>query len=309
MSDVMTIFDRDLVRRRRERAATRFHEYDFLFREVGERLADRLDDVTRTFPRALDLGCHTGVLAEALAGRGGIRELVQCDLSLAMTRRAVAMTQRAEGERPPGLASVAVVADEEWLPFAPGSFDLIVSNLSLHWVNDLPGALVQARNALKPDGLFIATLFGGGTLSELRTALMDAEDAEEGGWSPRVSPFPVTGDLGHLLQRAGFALPVVDADRITVSYPDTIRLMTDLRGMGETNAVLERRRVPTRRATLAAAAARYAERFAGTDGRLPATFEILTLTAWSPHESQPKPAKPGSAGMSLAEALSSQGCP
>lgn len=288
MSDVMTLFDRALVQRHRERAAARFHEYDFLFREVGERLADRLDDVTRAFPLALDLGCHAGELADSLAGRGGIQTLVQSDLSPAMARQGSGLT---------------VVADEEQLPFAPESFDLIVSNLSLHWVNDLPGALTQIRQALKPDGLFIATLFGGGTLPELRTALAEAEDAEEGGWSPRVSPFADTRDLGHLLQRAGFALPVVDADTLTVSYPDMIRLMTDLRGMGETNAVLERRRTPTRRATLAAAAARYQERFAGADGRIPATFIILTVTAWSPHDSQPKPAKPGSACVSLADAL------
>ena len=296
MSDVMILFDRALVRRRRDRAAARFDAFDFLFQEVGERLCDRLDDVSRVFPLALDLGCHCGGLAAALSGRGGVQTLVQCDLSPAMAGQA------AEKSRP-GLATMSLAADEERLPFAPGSFDLIVSNLSLHWVNDLPGALIQIREALKPDGLFIATLFGGGSLSELRAALADAEASEENGWSPRVSPFAETRDMGALLQRTGFALPVVDADRITVSYPDMIRLMTDLRGMAETNAVLERRRTPTRRRTLAAAAARYHELFADADGRIPASFHILTMTAWSPHESQPKPARPGSGCVSLADAL------
>lgn len=288
MPEPITVFDRRTVRRHRDRAAARLGDFDFLLREVGERLADRLDDVTRRFPMALDLGCRTGLLADLLAGRGGIETLVRCDLSEVMARLA---------GRP------AAVADEEWLPFVDGAFDLILSNLSLHWVNDLPGALVQIRRALKPDGLFLATLFGGATCRELRQALAEAEIAEEGGLSPRMSPLADVRDAGNLLQRAGFALPVADADTLTVSYADPLKLMADLRGMGETNAVAGRRKSPLRRATLAAAASRYHTLFADADGRVPATFEVIFLTAWAPDPSQPKAARPGSATARLADAL------
>jgi SAM-dependent methyltransferase len=289
--DTMNIFDRVLLRRRRDRAAAGLGDHDFLFAEAAERLADRLDDVTRKFPLALDLGCHDGTLARILAGRGGIETLVQCDLAPAMARAAAAN----------GAATLA--ADEEALPFAHASFDLIVSVLGLHWVNDLPGALIQIRQALKPDGLFLGALLGGETLTELRTALMEAEIAEEGGVSPRVAPFAELRDAGGLLQRAGFALPVADADRLTVSYPDALSLMRELRAMGESNTLIQRRRGFTRRATLARAAAIYAEKFADSDGRVPASFEIVTLTGWAPHPCQPKPLKPGSATSRLADAL------
>ncbi|WP_316979768.1 methyltransferase domain-containing protein [Shumkonia mesophila] len=288
MADPMTVFDRRTVRLHRERAAKGLESFDFLFAEVGERLADRLDDVTRRFPMALDLGCHTGILAGRLAGRGGIETLVACDLSEAMARRA---------------GPLALAADEERLPFAEGVFDLVLSNLSLHWVNDLPGALVQIRRALRPDGLFLGALFGGATCRELRQALAEAEIAQEGGLSPRVSPLAEVRDAGNLLQRAGFALPVADSDTLTVSYADPLKLMADLRGMGEANAALARRRTPTRRATLAAAAKRYQSLFAAADGRVPATFEVIYLTAWAPHPSQQKPARPGSAKARLADAL------
>jgi NADH dehydrogenase [ubiquinone] 1 alpha subcomplex assembly factor 5 len=198
---------------------------------------------------------------------------------------------------------MAVVAEAEALPFKPESFDLAVSLLDLHWINDLPGALVQLRRALKPDGLLLASLFGGDTLLELRQAWMEAEIEEEGGAGPRVAPFADVRDLGSLLQRAGFALPVVDSDTIEVTYPDALALMRDLRAMGEANAVAERRRSFTRRATLARAAAFYAERFRRPDGRIAARFEILTLTGWAPHQSQPKPLRPGSATARLADAL------
>lgn len=266
----MTIFDRRLLRKRRDRAAAGFADHDFLVREVAERLADRLDDVTRRFPLALDLGCHTGELAAVLQGRGGIETLVQCDLSPAMAARAAANRH------------LTLAADEEWLPFKAARFDLVLSNLSLHWVNDLPGTLVQIRRILKPDGLLIATMLGAGTLPELRQALMEAELAEEGGASPRVSPFADVKDLGALLQRAGFTLPVVDSDTVAVSYGEPMRLLADLRGMGESNAVAEQRKGFTRRATLARALATYRDSFAGPDGRLPATFQVMTLTAWAP---------------------------
>ncbi|WP_119461307.1 methyltransferase domain-containing protein [Rhodospirillaceae bacterium SYSU D60014] len=293
MSDPMNLFDRRLVRRHRDRAAADLDSHDFLLRETAERLTDRLDDVTRKFPRALDLGCHGGELADAIGTRGGIRELVQCDLSPIMARRAA--------DRRGGVPTAVV--DEEFLPFAPASFDLVLSNLSLHWVNDLPGCLRQIRQILKPDGLFLGTMLGGATLAELRTALLEAELAETGGASPRISPFADLSDAGGLLQRAGFALPVIDTDVLTVTYPDPFRLMRDLRGMGETNAVRERSRHPTRRATLFRAAATYQERHADDDGRLPATFQIVYLTGWAPHESQQTALRPGSAQSRLADAL------
>jgi NADH dehydrogenase [ubiquinone] 1 alpha subcomplex assembly factor 5 len=287
MSDAITVFDRRALRQRRERAAGAGGA-EFLFVEAAERLAERLEDVNRIFPRALDLGCRDGLIARALGARGGVVDLVQADPA-------------------PGFAALVgglrLAADPEILPFAPASFDVVLSALALHWVNDLPGALLQLRQALKPDGLLLASLLGGETLTELRQALIDAEVAEEGGLSPRVSPFADSRDLGGLLQRAGFALPVVDSDRITVTYPDALALMRELRAMGESNAIVERRRSVTRRATLLRAAALYAERFGQPDGRIPATFEIITLTGWAPHASQPKPLRPGSATIRLATAL------
>ncbi len=289
MADPVDIFDRGLVRRHRDRAAPALPDYDFLFAEVADRLADRLDDVTRKFPLALELGAHGGELARALNGRGGIETLVQADLSEAMLRRA------------PG--SLKVVADEEFQPFKEGAFDLVLSNMALHWVNDLPGALLQARRALKPDGLFLATMLGGDTLIELRRAWMEAEMAEEGGAAIHVSPFADVRDASALLQRAGFALPVVDSDVITVTYESAFKLMADLRGMGEANAVKARRKTPARRATLLQMAEAYHRLYAGPDGRIPATFQIITLTAWSPDPSQPKALPPGSGQVNLGEVL------
>ncbi|HUH83921.1 MAG TPA: methyltransferase domain-containing protein [Stellaceae bacterium] len=288
------IFDRSAVRRHRARAARDPRAAEFLAVASAERLADRLDDVARRFPLALDLGCRDGVLARVLGGRGGIATLLHADAVADFVRLA---------PRP------RFVAEAEALPVRPASLDLVLSNLELHWTNDLPGAFVQLRRALKPDGLLLATLFGGETLAELRRALMEGELLEEGGASPRVAPFADMRDLGGLLQRAGFALPVVDSDTLTVTYPDALALMRDLRAMGETNAVHERRRGFTRRATLLGAARRYAELFAAADGRIPARFELITLTAWAPHESQPQPLRPGSAQASLAEALRAGGPP
>ena len=290
MSDAMNVFDRGAIRMHRDRAAARLDAHDFLLREVGERLADRLDDIRRTFPLALDLGCHSGQLARLIGPRGGIETLINCDLSRAMAAIAPAP---------------AVVADEEFLPFGNGNFDAVMSLLSLHWVNDLPGALHQIRMALKPDGLFLAAMLGGETLRELRRALMEAESATEGGVSPRVSPFADVRDAGGLLQRAGFALPVVDTETIQVRYPNPLKLMADLRGMGESNATRHRRKTTSRRATLMNAAARYAETFGDASG-IPATFQILYLTAWAPDPSQQQPLRPGSAKSRLADALGSR---
>jgi SAM-dependent methyltransferase len=200
-----------------------------------------------------------------------------------------------------GLPTVA--ADEEYLPFGDASFDLVLSCASLHQVNDLPGALVQVQRALKPDGVFLAAMFGGATLSELRQAWLAAETAQEGGAGPRVAPFADLRDAAGLLQRAGFALPVADSDTITVTYDNPLKLMADLRGMGESNVLIERRRTATRRATLMAAAEHYRTQFAGSDGRAPATFQVLYLTGWAPAAGQPQPLRPGSAEARIADAL------
>ncbi|MSP87821.1 MAG: methyltransferase domain-containing protein [Alphaproteobacteria bacterium] len=301
MTDAMRVFDRRLVARHRRRAAPEIDRHDFLLREVAERLADRLDDIHRRFPRALDLGCHHGVLAAMLGRRGGIETLVQADLAPEMAARAA--TRRGPVPASPTLVCPTLACDEEALPFAPASFDLILSCLSLHWVNDLPGALLQMRAALKPDGLLLAAMLGGDTLTELRHCLAEAEIAGSGGLSPRVSPFADTRDAGALLQRAGFALPVVDSDRIAVSYPDAFALMRDLRGMGETNAVIERRRSGLGRAVLFDAAERYRARHGDEAGRIPATFQVIYLTAWAPDAAQQKPLRPGSAAHRLADAL------
>jgi SAM-dependent methyltransferase len=281
------IFDRRLLRARRGRAASGLHAHDFLLTEIAERLADRLSDIARRFPLALDLGARDGILARTLAGRGGIERLIQSDASFMNARRL-----------PPG---AALVADEELLPFQEQCFDAVLSNLALHWVNDLPGTLAQIRSCLKPDGLLLATLFGTGTLQELRTALMEAELAETGGASPRVSPFADLRDAAGLLQRAGFALPVADADTVTVTYGDFFALLRDLRGMGEANLLLDRLKHPTRRTVFARAAAIYQERFADTQGRLPATFQVLFLTGWAPDPSQQQPARRGSGKTSLKD--------
>jgi SAM-dependent methyltransferase len=288
MADMMHVFDRRTVRERRDRAAPGFSAFDFLFREVGNRLADRLLDVTRQFPRALDLGCHTGALKAALHDGGKIDDLVQCDLSEAMARQA---------------GGLRLVSDEEALPFAESCFDLILSNLSLHWVNDLPGSFVQVRRCLKPDGFFLAAILGGDTLIELRDSLMAAEIEIRDGVSPRLSPFMQISDAGALLQRAGFALPVIDADKIVVTYDTMFALLADLRAMGETNAATARSRQFTPRALFLRAAELYRERHANADGRIRATFEVIYLHGWAPHESQQQALRPGSAQTRLADVL------
>ena len=292
------LFEREHVRLHRERAAATLDAHDFLFAEVAERLTERLDDVKRDFPLALDIGCHGGEVGKSLTQgdnrRGNIDTLVQCDPSPRMTAKAIGAT-----------GQLGFAADEEFLPVKPHSFDLVMSNLSLHWANDLPGAMVQIRQSLKPDGLFLAAMLGEGTLQELRTALMAAELEIEMGMSPRTSPCATVQDVGALLQRAGFTLPVVDTETITVSYPDMFKLMADLRGMGETGAVSGRRKNFTRRDVMMRAAEYYAEKFAGQDdvgeGRIPATFDIIYLTAWSPHPDQPQPMKPGTASHNLID--------
>jgi SAM-dependent methyltransferase len=280
--DTMQVFDRRLVRLRRDRAAATVGQVAPILEDAADRLLDRLDDTTRRFERALDLGGR-GVVAPRLRARG-IPFVVSADLSPAMAR---------------GAGGLAVAADEEVLPFAPGSFDLIVANLSLHWVNDLPGALIQLRRALRPDGLFLASLPGLGTLQPLRQALAEAEAALRGGLSPRISPFPELRDGAGLLQRAGFALPVADAEEVPLAYRTPLAILRDLRAAGEGNAVLARDPRTPPRALFPMAAAALPQ---GPAGIAPG-LKLIMLTGWAPHESQQKPARPGSATARLADAL------
>lgn len=291
MSAPPRLFDRDLLRTRLDRAAPGYAAADFLKARAAEDAVVRLEAIMRDFPRAVDLGARNGHFARFLsqsdaAERVGL--LVEADLSPRMLA----------GRQGPRL-----VADEERLPFAPGSLDLVVSTLALHWTNDVVGALIQIRRALKPDGLFIGSLLGGATLTELRQSLLAAEAELTGGAGPRVSPFADPYDAAGLLQRSGFALPVADVDRVTVRYAHPLKLLADLRAMGETNVLAERHPKRLTRQVLARAFEIYVERFAEPDGRVPATFEILTLTGWAPDPSQQKPLKPGSAKMRLADAL------
>lgn len=274
-------FDRRAVRLHRDRAAAMVDQVAPILLDAAERLLDRLDDTTRRFTRALDVGGR-GVVAPLLRARG--IEVVSCDLSAGMARRN---------------GGPCVAADEEWLPFAPASFDLVVASLSLHWVNDLPGALIQLRQALQPDGLLLASFPALGTLAELRTALTGTEAEMLGGVSPRVSPFPDLRDLAGLLQRAGYALPVADVESIAVAYVDPFALLHDLRAAGEANAVALRDRRPPPRALFPAALAALPQ----ADGRAPATLRMATVTGWAPGPQQPKPLKPGSGRISLSDAL------
>jgi SAM-dependent methyltransferase len=286
------IFDRSLLRARRRRGE-RLGPETFLLDQVAGELAHRLRLVVRKFDVAADIGTPTAAVRTAVMAGGAIATMIAVDPLIAVA--------------PPGAsddaATLCVAADEEALPFADGALDLAVSALALQAVNDLPGALVQIRRALKPDGLFLAVLFGGDTLTELRQSFAAAESEMDGGVSPRVAPFADVREMGALLQRAGFALPVTDIDRITVRYSSPFRLLRDLRAMGAANPLIERRRVPLRRATLMRAMAVYAERFADPDGKVRASFDIVWLSGWSPHESQQRPLRPGSAKQRLADVL------
>lgn len=295
--DTQIVFDRAILRYRRNRAALRAGDHDFLFREIADRLVERLADVARTFEFALDLGSRDGMLADTLRTSGRVGRIMLCDRSAAYA---------AQGA---GRGYPSFVADEDLLPLRDGTFDLITSCLALHWVNDLPGSLVQINRALKPDGLFQGVIFGGETLTELRQCLMEAELAEMGGVSPRISPMVDLRDAAGLLQRAGFALPVADMDRIDVSYADPFQLMADLRAMGEANAVLERLKHSTRRSVFMRAAELYSARFGGPDGRITARFDVIFLHGWRPAASQPKPLSPGSATTRLANALGTEEIP
>ena len=267
------LFDRALLRVRQSRASG-LGSATFLLDRVAEDMAERLHAVLREFKSAADLGTPGVQVCNALTGR--VDQLARIDL--------------------PDLES-------EPLPFAAESLDLVVSALAFQFVNDLPGVLAQIRRALKPDGLLLAAMIGGDTLTELRQSFASAEAECEGGVSPRVAPFADLRDVGALLQRAGFALPVTDVDRIVVRYDSAFALMQDLRRMGATNILVERRRMPTRRVTMLRMAQIYGERFADSDRRIRATFDVIWLLGWAPHESQQKPLQPGSAKAGLAEAV------
>ena len=283
------LFDRTLHRLRLDRAAPGYGAADFLKARAAADAVERLEAIMRTFPLAVDLGARNGAFAAALAlseAKSKVGALIETDLSARMLA---------------GRRGMRVQADEERLPFAEESLDMAVSLLALHWTNDIVGALIQIRRALKPDGLFVGAIFGGATLTEFRQSLMQADSELSGGAGPRISPFADVLDAAALLQRAGFALPVADVDRVQVGYAHPMDLVRDLRAMGETNVLAERR--PLSRRVLARAAELYAERFSRPDGRIVATFEIVTMTGWAPHPDQQQPLRPGSAKMRLADAL------
>jgi SAM-dependent methyltransferase len=280
MTESPIIFDRLLQRRRRSRAAAL--SANFMLDHVAGELADRLSVVLRRFNVGVDLGTPGDAVRRSLR-RLGAGMIVGADVI-------------ARGKP-------FVVAEEEALPFRDSSLDFVVSGLALHFANDLPGVLAQIRRALKPDGLFLAAILGGETLTELRQAFAEAESEIEGGASPRVAPFADLRQIGALLQRAGFALPVTDVERVTVRYSSVFDLMHDLRRMGAANTLVARRRVPLRRTTLMQMADVYARRFADADGRIRTTFDIVWLSGWAPHPNQQQPLRPGSAKARLADAL------
>ena len=289
MTDIPRLFDLAAQRMRSARAARDWAAADFLHRRAAEGLAERLGDVARRFPQAAVVGSGGGLYAKALGAMGGIDRLTQVEPCPALAKLAAGT-----GE--------TLVADTP-LTLGQGVLDLVLSGLHLHRENDPVGALVQARLALKPDGLFLGVTLGGQTLHELRACLAQAESEIEGGLSPRVSPMADLRDLGALLQRAGFAMPVADLDRLVVDYPDALALMRDLRAMGETNTLADRRRTCMRRDTLLRACALYAEHFAQQGGRITATFDMVFLSGWAPGPGQPVAKRPGSATARLADAL------
>lgn len=288
MNSAQQLFDRALLRKRRTRAADSLAHHDFLLDRSAQDFAERLSAIQREFAICAVVGAHTGRVAERLSRLPKVGTLVQTESIMALAQRLI---------RP------SVVCDEETLPFADQSLDLIASALSLQLVNDLPGVLAQMRRALTPDGLLLVSILGGDTLCELREAFMTAEAEIEGGASPRVAPFGDVRELGALLQRAGLALPVADRDIATVSYATPIALMAELRAMGAGNVLFDRKRSMLKRTTLMRACEIYSERHGDARGRVTATFEIITLTAWAPHESQQKPLAPGTADTRLASAL------
>uniref|UniRef100_A0A665T752 Arginine-hydroxylase NDUFAF5, mitochondrial n=1 Tax=Echeneis naucrates TaxID=173247 RepID=A0A665T752_ECHNA len=287
----MNVFNRDMKKRQKNWSASLQDrdQYDYLRDEVGSRVADRVYDIARTFPLALDVGGGKSHIAEHLS-KDVVERLFLTDISEKTLKRS----------RKTEIPTSCVLADEEFLPFKENTFDLVMSSLSLHWINDLPGALRQIHQVLKPDGVFIGAMAGGETLYELRCSLQMAETEREGGFSPHVSPYTAVTDLGNLLGQAGFNMLTVDVDEVQVHYPGIMEVMMDLQGMGESNCAWNRRSL-LHRDTLLAAAAIYKEMYGNEDGSVPATFDILYMIGWKPHESQAKPAQRGSATMSFGD--------
>ncbi|XP_048392932.1 arginine-hydroxylase NDUFAF5, mitochondrial isoform X1 [Stegostoma tigrinum] len=287
----MNVFDRKMKRRQKNWASSipGSERYDYLKEEVGSRVVDRVFDIVRTFPLALDIGCGKGYIAENL-NKETVQTLFQVDIAENVLKRPI------ETEIP----IYRVLADEEFLPFKENTFDLILSSLSLHWVNDLPCAFKQIHSSLKPDGVFVGAMMGGETLYELRCSLQLAELEREGGFAPHISPFTAVTDLGNLLEQAGFTMLTVDIDEILVNYPGIFEIMEDLQGMGESNCAWSRKPL-LHRDTMLAAAAIYKEMYGNDDGSVPATFQILYMIGWKPHESQAKPAQRGSATLSFGD--------
>jgi NADH dehydrogenase [ubiquinone] 1 alpha subcomplex assembly factor 5 len=285
------LFDRKLLAARRSRHAASLAEHEFLLSQVADEIAARLGAILRDFPLVLDLGAYRGLLGETIGKLPSVGRVVYAESALTLAKLCPAPR---------------LVCDEDLLPIGEASLDLVVSGLALHRVNDLPGALVQIRRVLKPDGLFMAALLGARSLIELREALLAAEAETHGGASPRISPFADVRDYGALLQRTGFALPVADADLLTLSYASPREVMREIRALGGGNVLLSRRKVPLTRTILSRAEDIYRERHATPDGKVKASFEIVYLSGWAPHEGQQKPLRPGSARSSLAEALGTE---
>lgn len=288
VSNEIVVFDKKAIKRNRLRAINNFNEHDFLHRWSKNHLLDRLSDVTRDFSNGLCIGsrCPIGANDHDKIAHASVMDITPSPIT--------------------PCEPLYIIADEEFLPIAPGSLDLVISNLNLHNVNDLPGTLLQIRQALQNDGLFLASILGGETLHELRSAMMQTEMDLYGGVSPRIAPFADKPQMGDLLQRAGFALPVVDSDIVTVTYDNIFKLMKDLRGMAEGNVVTERRKTFDRKEFFMRVAERYQNEFAESDGRIVASFEVIFLLGWAPDASQQKPLPRGSAKHSLAEALGSK---
>lgn len=288
MNEPHLLFDRKLLRARRDRFAPEIGAHESLLAHVAREITERVSLMLRSFPCALDLGAYRGLLGRKVAELPSVGAMIYAESAFELA---------ALCPRP------ALVCDEDVLPLKEASLNLIVSGLALHRVNDLPGALIQIRRALCPDGLFMAGVLGARSLSELRQSLIEAEAEMEGGASPRVSPFGDVRDYGALLQRAGFALPVADAEVLTLPYPSPRELMREIRVLGGGNVLAERSKTPLSRSTLGRAESIYRERHATKEGGVSATFEIVYLSGWAPDPSQQKPLKPGSAAARLADAL------
>lgn len=284
------IFDTDCARIRNERRARNFQKYDFLFDWSGKHLIERLSDIKRAYDNTAIIGFKQGTdFFQTLQDDDRLENIYAMGDTPAL--------------RPENKGVRTALASPEILPFKTDSMDLALCNLNLHGVNDLPGMLAQTQTMLKPDGLFLGSLFGGETLQELRSVLMTAEMEISGGVSPRISPFATKQDMGALMQRTGYALPVIDSEIVTVTYDNAFKLFEDLRGMGESNILQNRSKTMSRRQIFFRAAELYTQHYAEADGRIVATFEIIFLLGWAPHESQQKPLRPGSAQNRLADAL------